>query len=313
MKIGLDLMGGDFAPEATFEGALQALKELPSEVRLVLIGDEKRLQKMLTGKEADSGQFDFVQADDIIEMGEHPAKAFAAKPKSSISIGFQLLKSGKIDGFSSAGNTGAILVGIHYTIRTLNGIIRPAIATFLPAGEKDLTLLLDAGLNPDSKPDVLYQYAIMGSVYAKSVWGLDNPRIGLLNIGSEESKGNLIARSTYELMKDNTDFNFVGNFEANEFFSNKRADVVVCDGFVGNVILKEAEAFYKLSKQRNFTDPYFERFNFENYGGSPILGASYVVVIGHGISNAKAIKNMILQTRNMVEADLINKIKKAIK
>ena len=313
MKIGLDIMGGDYAPEATIEGALQALKELPAKVRLVLIGDESRMKEMLAERGGDATMFDLVHADDIIEMGDHPAKAFAAKPRSSISIGFQLLKSGQIDGFASAGNTGAMLVGIHYTIRTLSGIIRPAIATFLPAGEKDITLLLDAGLNPDSKPDVLYQYAIMGSVYAKSVWGLDHPRIGLLNIGSEESKGNLVTRSTHELMKGSPDFNFVGNFEANEFFNNKKADVVVCDGFVGNIVLKEGEAFYKLAKQRHIKDPYFERFNFENYGGSPILGASSVVLIGHGISNAKAIKNMIMQTKIMVDADLPNKIKKAIK
>jgi len=313
MKIGLDIMGGDYAPEVTVEGALQALRELPSEVSLVLIGDKNQIRKSLAEKSMDSGHFDIIHSDDVIEMGDHPAKAFAAKPKSSISLGFKFLKSGEIDGFASAGNTGAMLVGIHYTIRTLSGIIRPAIATFVPTGEDSTTLLLDAGLNPDSKPDVLYQYAIMGSVYAKNVWGLANPRIGLLNIGAEKNKGNLVARSAYELMTDSTDFNFVGNFEANEFFSNTKADVVVCDGFVGNIVLKEAEAFYRLIKKRNLSDSFFERFNFENYGGSPILGASSSVVIGHGISSAKAIKNMILQTNKIVKADLPNQIKQAIK
>lgn len=313
MKIGLDIMGGDYAPEVTVEGALQALRELPSEVSLVLIGDKNQIRKSLSEKSMDSGHFDIIHSDEVIEMGDHPAKAFAAKPKSSISLGFKFLKSGEIDGFASAGNTGAMLVGIHYTIRTLSGIIRPAIATFVPTGEESTTLLLDAGLNPDSKPDVLYQYAIMGSVYAKNVWSLANPRIGLLNIGAEKSKGNLVARSAYELMTDSTDFNFVGNFEANEFFSNTKADVVVCDGFVGNIVLKEAEAFYRLIKKRNLSDSFFERFNFENYGGSPILGASSSVVIGHGISSAKAIKNMVLQTNKIVNADLPNQIKQAIK
>jgi len=313
MKIGLDIMGGDYAPEVTIEGALQALRELPREVSLVLIGDKNQIRKSLAEKSMDSGHFDIIHSEDVIEMGDHPAKAFAAKPKSSISLGFKFLKSGEIDGFASAGNTGAMLVGIHYTIRTLSGIIRPAIATFLPTGEDSTTLLLDAGLNPDSKPDVLYQYAIMGSVYAKNVWGLANPRIGLLNIGAEKSKGNLVARSAYELMTDSIDFNFIGNFEANEFFSNTKADVVVCDGFVGNIVLKEAEAFYRLIKKRNLSDSFFERFNFENYGGSPILGASSSVVIGHGISSAKAIKNMVLQTNKIVNADLPNQIKQAIK
>ncbi len=168
------------------------------------------------------------------------------------------------------------------------------------------------GLNPDSKPDVLYQYGIMGSVYVESVWGIKNPRVALLNIGSEESKGNLVIRAAYEMMNDSKHFNFIGNFEANEFFVTEEADVVVCDGFVGNIVLKEGEAFYKLIKKRGIKDDFFERFNFENFGGSPILGASSVVVIGHGISNSKAIKNMILHTQDMARVDLSEKIKNAI-
>jgi glycerol-3-phosphate acyltransferase PlsX len=206
-----------------------------------------------------------------------------------------------------------MLVGIHYSIRTISGIIRPAIAAFIPNETDTPTLVLDVGLNPDSKPDVLYQYAIMGSVYAESVWHIQNPRVALLNIGAEESKGNLVVKSAYELMMGSRHFNFVGNFEANDFFGHELADVVVCDGFVGNVVLKEAEAFYKLIRKRRIDDPYFERFNFENFGGSPILGASSVVVIGHGISNAKAIKNMILQTKEMVKVGLVEKIKNTIK
>lgn len=313
MEIGLDVMGGDFAPKATLEGAILAREELSEDIQIVLIGDTDKINAGLHESGVSPSRFKMVHAKEVIKMGDHPAKAFAGKPDSSIALGFQLLKSGEIRGFASAGNTGAMLVGIHYTIRTLSGIIRPAIATFLPAGEDGLTLLLDAGLNPDSKPDVLYQYGIMGSTYAQSVWKIKNPRVGLLNIGSEESKGNLVSRSVHELMKDNTDFNFIGNVEANELFSKQRADVIVCDGFVGNVVLKEAEAFYRLVKSRKLNDPFFERFNFENYGGSPILGASSVVVIGHGISNAKAIKNMILQTKNMVEAEIIQNLKKAIK
>lgn len=312
MRIGLDVMGGDYAPESTIPGAIQAQKKLAPDTRLVLIGDENIIAKTLEKEKADLSLFDVVHTSEVIEMGDHPAKAFSKKKNSSIAVGFQMLKNKEINGLASAGNTGAMLVGIHYSIRTLSGIIRPAIATFLPTFSDKLTLILDVGLNPDSKPDVLYQYGIMGSVYAESVWGIKNPRVALLNIGSEESKGNLVTRSAYEMMNDSKHFNFIGNFEANEFFVTEEADVVVCDGFVGNIVLKEGEAFYKLIRKRGIKDDFFERFNFENFGGSPILGASSVVVIGHGISNSKAIKNMILHTQDMARVDLSEKIKNAI-
>ena len=305
-------MGGDYAPESTIPGAIQAQKKLAPDTRLVLIGDENIITESLEKEKADPSLFDIVHTSEVIEMGDHPAKAFSKKINSSIAVGFQMLKNKEIDGLASAGNTGAMLVGIHYSIRTLSGIIRPAIATFLPTFSDKLTLILDVGLNPDSKPDVLYQYGIMGSVYAESVWGIKNPKVALLNIGSEESKGNLTTRAAYEMMNDSKHFNFIGNFEANEFFVTEEADVVVCDGFVGNIVLKEGEAFYKLIRKRGIKDDFFERFNFENFGGSPILGASSVVVIGHGISNSKAIKNMILHTQDMARVDLSEKIKNAI-
>ena len=312
MRIGLDVMGGDYAPESTIQGAILAQKELAPETKLVLIGNQNIITETLEKEKTDSSLFDIVHTSEIIEMGDHPAKAFSKKKDSSIAVGFQMLKEKEIGGLASAGNTGAMLVGIHYSIRTLSGIIRPAIATFLPTFSDKLTLILDVGLNPDSKPDVLYQYGIMGSVYAESVWGIKNPRVALLNIGSEESKGNLVTRSAYEMMNESKHFNFIGNFEANEFFVTEEADVVVCDGFVGNIVLKEGEAFYKLIRKRGIKDEFFERFNFENFGGSPILGASSVVVIGHGISNSKAIKNMILHTQDMARVDLSEKIKNAI-
>ncbi len=312
MRIGLDVMGGDYAPESTIQGAILAQKELAPETKLVLIGNQNIITETLEKEKTDSSLFDIVHTSEVIEMGDHPAKAFSKKKDSSIAVGFQMLKEKEIGGLASAGNTGAMLVGIHYSIRTLSGIIRPAIATFLPTFSDKLTLILDVGLNPDSKPDVLYQYGIMGSVYAESVWGIKNPRVALLNIGSEESKGNLVTRSAYEMMNESKHFNFIGNFEANEFFVTEEADVVVCDGFVGNIVLKEGEAFYKLIRKRGIKDEFFERFNFENFGGSPILGASSVVVIGHGISNSKAIKNMILHTQDMARVDLSEKIKNAI-
>jgi glycerol-3-phosphate acyltransferase PlsX len=313
MRIGIDIMGGDYAPEVTVLGAILALKEITDNDRLVLIGDERWIHKILNREDTDPCVFDIVHTNEVIEMGDHPAKSYAQKTNSSISIGYELLKNNEIEGFASAGNTGAMLVGLRYTVKVIPGIIRPTIASSIPTVEGKPTIFLDVGINPDCRPDVLYQYAILGSLYAEHVWDIDNPRVGLLNIGSEETKGNLVSRSTYELMKGTRDFNFIGNIEGNDFFSNEKADVVVCDGFVGNVILKEAEAFYTMVKSRKIKDEFFERFNFENYGGTPILGINSNVVIGHGISNEIAIKNMILHTRGVIHAKLTDKIKEVFK
>lgn len=313
MRIGLDVMGGDFAPEATILGALKAVKELPEGSKIVIIGNREVIYPILKRENANSKQFEIVNSSQVIEMGDHPAKAFAKKPDSSIVIGFKLLQKGKIDGFASVGNTGAMLAGVHYTIRTISGIIRPAITSPLPTIDGKPTIILDVGVNPDCRPDVLYQYGILGSYYSKYVWNIKNPRIGLLNIGVEETKGSLVVKSAFELMKDSADFNFIGNVEGNHFFSTEKADVVVCDGFVGNVVLKEAEALYSLVKKKKIQNEFFEKFNFVNYGGTPILGANSNVIIGHGISNSLAIKNMILHTKEVIEARLTNKLKKLFK
>ena len=313
MKIGIDIMGGDFAPEATVLGAILAHKEFSSNDRIVLIGKQEEILTILKRENIDPELFEIVHASEVIEMNDHPAKAFSKKPDSSIAKGFQLLAQGKIDGFASAGSTGAMMVGAMYTVKSIPGVIRPVITASVPKPSGGYSILLDVGLNPDTKPDVLYQYAILGSIYAESVYGINNPKVGLMNIGSEEEKGNLVTKSAHEMMKDTTDFNFIGNVEANELFAENKADVIVCDGFVGNVILKEAEAFYALYKKRKLYDEFFEKFNFENYGGTPVLGINKNVVIGHGISNDIAIKNMILHTKDVVEANLSEKIKEAFK
>lgn len=311
MRIGIDIMGGDYAPKTTTEGAILAQKEFP-DIELVLIGDESCILPILEEKGADRNDFSIVHTTEVIGMGEHPIKAFKKKPKSSIGLGFHLLKTGDIQGFAGAGNTGAMMIGSMYSVQTIPGIIRPCITSVLPKENGGVNLILDVGVNADCKPDVLYQFGIVGSIYAKEVLGIKNPRVGLLNIGEEPEKGNLLAQSTHNLMLDSKDFNFVGNIEGRDVFSDD-CDVVVCDGFTGNIVIKEGEAFYHLMKKRGMLDDYFSRFNYEIYGGSPILGINSNVVVGHGISNDIAIKNMIKLTADVVNANLSNEIKEAFK
>ncbi|MEO6884125.1 MAG: phosphate acyltransferase PlsX [Bacteroidia bacterium] len=310
MKIGLDVMGGDFAPQVTISGAILARKELPPEIKLVLIGDEKNILEALQAQKINPSDFEIVHATEVIGMGEHPTKAFAQKTNSTIAVGFKLLKEKKIDAFASAGNTGAMLVGAMYTVKSIVGVIRPCITSVMPKENGNVGVILDVGANADCKPDTLYQFGILGSVYAKNVFGIDNPRVALLNIGEEEEKGNLVSQSAHHMMKDSKEINFIGNVEGRDIFTDK-ADVIVCDGFTGNVVLKQAEGFYALVQRRGWKDDYFEKFNYENYGGSPILGINSNVIIGHGISNAIAIKNMLLLAKNVAEANLSEKIKHA--
>ncbi|MFA8301377.1 MAG: phosphate acyltransferase PlsX [Hyphomicrobiales bacterium] len=311
MKIGLDVMGGDYAPDCAIEGAVLAHKEfLPSE-KLVLIGDKNIITSKLSVYDYDKDRIEIVHASEVIEMGDSPTKAFASKVNSSVNIGFTMLKKKEIQAFSSAGNSGAMMVGSMYAINTIPGVIRPACAALIPRLSGGYNILLDVGTNPDTKPDVLYQYAILGSIYASEVFGKKNPKIGLLNIGEEEKKGNLLCQGAYRLMKNSADFNFAGNIEGRDLFDDS-ADVIVCDGFTGNVVIKEAEGFYDILAKRNLLDDFFGRFNYENQGGSPILGINAPVVIGHGISNGTAIKNMVLLSRNMAAAKLSDKIGSAV-
>lgn len=310
MKIGLDMLGGDFAPEATCLGALMALQELPEDVTIVLFGDEEQFHPFAKEFNYDHSRIQFVQSTEVIGMSEHPTKAFSKKPNSTIGLGFQHLKAGEIDAFASTGNTGAMLVGAMYTVRSVPGVIRPCIMSALPKEGGGVNILLDVGTNADCKPDVLYQFGILGSLFAQYVYNIENPRVGLLNIGEEPGKGNLLTLAAHEQMSGTTDYNFIGNVEGRDVFSDK-VDVIVCDGYTGNIVLKEAEAFYSLVKKRNINDEYFDRFNYEIYGGTPILGVNSNVVIGHGISSPLAIKNMLLLTKDVVESGLSEKIKKA--
>jgi phosphate acyltransferase len=312
MRIGLDVMGGDYAPDAVIEGAVDSLKHLAENEKLILLGDESSIYRKLNEMQVEPSFFEIIPTSQVIEMGDHPAKAFSQKKNSSIAIGFGMLKNGTMDGFCSAGNTGAMLVGASYTVNVIPGVLRPALAAIIPCVDNRDCVILDVGLNPDCKPDVLLQYGVLGSVYAKHVLGRDNPTVGLLNIGEEETKGTSAIKTAYELMKEYPELNFAGNIEGNDIFMESMPDVLVCDGFVGNVILKMGEAFHHIYKIRNLNDPYFDRLDWENTGGSPIIGINANVVIGHGISKRRPIMNMILQTRGVVHANLAQKIKEAV-
>ena len=311
MRIGLDVMGGDFAPAAAIDGAILAAKELSRNDKIVLIGREAAIRSLLHDRRCDASQFDIVHAPDVIEMGEHATKALARKPESSISIGFHLLKHKKIDSFASAGNSGAMMVGSIFSVNTIQGIARPCTSAVIPQENGGTSVLVDVGTNPDAKSDVFYQFGLIGSIYVQNVYHIKNPRVALLNIGHEEEKGNVTTQSAYHLMKDSKDFNFVGNIEGRDILLNK-ADVIVCDGFTGNIILKLIESLYSIMEKRNLIDDYFTRFNYESYGGTPVLGVNGAVVMGHGISNDIAIKNMVLLGRDVYKAKIANKIKQAI-
>jgi phosphate acyltransferase len=312
MKIGLDAMGGDFAPDAAVEGAVDALGRLPQGDRLVLIGDNGRIRDKLASLNVEPSLFDIVPTSQVIEMHDHPAKAFSQKKDSSIAVGFGMLKGSMIDGFASAGNTGAMLVGASYTVNVIPGVFRPALAALMPNVNGKSSIILDVGINPDSKPDVLLQYGMLGTVYARYVLGIAEPSVGLLNIGEEESKGSAAVKAAYELLRESSDLLFRGNIEGHHLFTDEMTDVIVCDGFVGNVVLKMAEKFYSVARSKGIKDSFFDRLNFEVVGGTPVLGINENVVVGHGISNRTAIMNMILQTSDVVHADLARKIKEAI-
>ena len=311
MNIGFDVMGGDFAPKSTVAGAVLAAKELPETDRIVLIGDEQTIRVELVGLAANPDLFNIVHASETIEMGESPTKAFGRKPNSSIALGFKLLKAGEIDSFASAGNTGAMLVGSIYSVNAIQGIIRPATTTIIPKENGGVGVLIDVGTNPDTKADVLYQFGLLGSIYAEYVYGIKKPKVGLLNIGEEEDKGNLLCQSAFRLMKDTPEYNFIGNVESRDFFKDK-ADVVVCDGFTGNIVLKSLEAMFRMMMKRGLTDEFFARFNYEIYGGTPILGVNSTVLIGHGISNEIAFKNMILHSKSVYTAKIAEHIRSAM-
>lgn len=306
MKIGIDVMGGDFAPLEAIQGIRDYLKQ-DSAADVVLIGDEGKITPLLAENGLPQQKVTLVHAPQVIDMHEHPTRALKEKPQSSIAVGFGRLAKDATDAFISAGNTGAMLVGSLYALKTIEGVLRPTISTIIPKENGSTGLLLDVGLNSDCKPEHLNQFAIMGSVYAQNILGIDRPRVALMNIGEEEGKGNLLAQATYPLLKENSRIHFVGNAEGRDLFIDK-ADVIVCDGFTGNVVLKMAESLFEITGRKGIQHEYFNRFNFENYGGTPVLGINKPVIIGHGISKAKAFTNMLLLAQKMIEKKILQKL-----
>jgi phosphate acyltransferase len=311
MTIGIDMMGGDFAPLEAVKGVQSYLSEQKTPFQLVLIGDEAQLNALLKEYNVPLEYITVVPSQEVIGMNEHPTKALREKKQSSIAIGFQLLAAGKMDAFISAGNTGAMLVGALFSIKAVEGVIRPTISTIIPKVTGGTGLLLDVGLNADCKPEQLNQFAIMGSVYAQLILGISNPRTALINVGEEEGKGNLLAQATYPLLKENKQINFIGNIEGRDVLLDK-ADVMVCEGFTGNIILKLAESLYQINKHQDINNPYLDRFNFENYGGTPVLGVAKPVIIGHGISGSLSFMNMLQLAQVMLEKDVMQKMREEL-
>ena len=321
MRISVDAMGGDYAPREIVKGALLAAEKLSGIEKLLLVGDEKAIQAELAKHKGKVPScIEIVHASEVVGMGESPATAIRRKKDSSIARAVELVKSGKADAIFSAGNTGAAVAAATLKLRTLKGVDRPAIATVMPTPDKAF-VLLDAGANPDSTPEMLQQYAVMGTIYSREILGCKNPGVGLLSIGEEAAKGNEVTKKTFSLL-ENSNINFIGNVESRDLFGGK-VDVAVCDGFVGNVVLKTSEAVARMignwlkrmfkanplrilgailsrgvfNEMKRHADP-------STYGGAPLLGANGVVIIAHGSSNALAAFNGIRVATEAVTHDV---------
>lgn len=326
MRIAVDAMGGDNAPRSTVQGALAAVKENPS-LTIVLVGDEQGIRSQLSGEIP--ANIEIVPTTEVIDPDDEPVKAVRRKKNSSLVVAVQMARENLVDAAISAGNTGALMTaGLLYAGR-MEGIERPALATFIPNIKGRVTLTLDVGANMDAKPHHLLQYAVMGSLYAERVLGFEKPTVGLLNVGTEEGKGNELTKAVFPLLT-NADLNFVGNVEARDVLEGA-CDVLVCDGFVGNVLLKAVEGaaatiFSQLKQE--FTSSlinkvgaailkpglmrFRKRMDYAEYGGAPLLGLRSPVIKAHGSSDAKAMKNAIASAATFVQQDVNEIIQKEL-
>lgn len=298
MRIALDMMGGDYAPKESCLGVLSFLQKKYEDCHLVLIGDESSIREGLG--DINNLPITILHTEEVIGMHEHPIKAMKEKPNSSMVVGFGLMAKGEVDAFMSAGNTGVMLVGATHVIKTQEGVTRPTIPTPVPQINGGYSLMLDIGINADCKPEHLNSFATLGTQYAKNILGQDNPSVALLNIGEEEGKGNILAQATYTLLKENESIHFIGNIEGRDILDNK-ADIIITDGFTGNIVLKLAESLYDVVKiKRNIQDEYLDKFNHRLYAGVPVLGILKPLVVGHGVSDAVSFCGMFELARKMV-------------
>lgn len=326
-RIVVDAMGGDFAPQNAVVGAVEALN-LNSDFELYLVGKKTEIISVLKKNNLSFDENFIINAEQVIEMGESPTNAIKAKPDSSIVVGAKLVKEKKADAFVSAGNTGAMMSASTLIIGRIPGVGRPTIGAEVP-NIHGTCYLYDVGAGKDAKPFHLVEYAIMGSIYAKEMGGVANPTVGVLSMGEEEGKGNEVANEAYNLLKKSR-LNFIGNVEGRDILTGK-VDVVVCDGFVGNIILKFGEAVPKLLKhlleqtaKKNIIDALkivlvkstlkkaLKSLDYQEHGGVPLLGVNGISIIGHGSSTPKAITNMVLKAKLMYERHLVEKIEKSI-
>ncbi|GIV44121.1 MAG: phosphate acyltransferase [Bacteroidia bacterium] len=310
MKIGIDIMGGDYAPQSSLKGCLNAVSKIDKDASIVLFGNQEVIFNSEFHQEikkyCELGKFQIVDCPQVIEMHEHPSESIKSKPNSSIVMGLKAHKMNQIDAFISAGNTGAMLVGAVLINGKIPGLQRPTIGALYPV-DNGFSLICDVGANMDCKPEHLRDFAILGSIYMKTVFRIENPKVALLNVGEEKGKGNQQVKEAYEQLEKVSNINFIGNAEGRDL--NKHlADVYVCDGFVGNILLKFGESFYDLLKKIKNDFGLLQKFNFEAYGGTPFLGINGNVVIGHGISSEYAFENMILKAQDLIKTQLVRKI-----
>ncbi len=323
MRIAIDAMGGDHAPDEIIAGAIEAVSSLGEDDEIILVGPEETIERQLSRSKAVRKAISIAHASDTIGMDESPIESLRRKPKSSIGLLAKLAKHGRADAVISAGNTGACVAAFQMRMRNLPGVNRPGIAVVFPTFEGPVTLC-DVGANIACKPIHLYQYGVMASIYAQSVLGIENPRVGLMSIGSEDAKGNEVVKKTRELLKCDERLNFIGNIEGRDIFKGV-CDVAVCEGFVGNVVLKLTEGLvdglFKAIKHELLTEKLrlvmkfkpvmtriYKKYDYNEYGGAPLLGADGTALICHGSSKARTIHNAILAAKQFHTEKINEKI-----
>ena len=325
MRFALDAMGGDFAPNAVVQGALDAINKSSKPLNLILVGDETAIRSELAGRENDA--IEIVHTDEVVTMDDKGSKVLKSKPNSSLVRGIRMVKDGRADGFISAGHTGAIMSTTLLSLGRIPGVRRPALAAYFPT-EKRGKILCDVGVNPDAKPEHLVQFALMASHYYDHVEGFAAPKIGLINIGTEPSKGSELYVETYKLLSEMP--NFVGNIEGRHLLTSE-ADVLICDGFVGNTLLKFAESWItffadeikdKINEKLSYKigaglmKPIFDdlkaKYDYEEHGGTPLLGVNGISIVCHGSSGPKSIMNSIFLGQKCIENNLIEDTQKSL-